>query len=139
MPYLGASEVKPRKRNVKKLTDMGWEISPDGIFQILNQLSKYRGINQIIITENGAAFEDHLEEGNINDEDRIAFYKSYLQHVLKARESGVKVNGYMAWTLTDNFEWTEGYKPKFGLVHVDFKTQQRTLKGSGKWFRAFLE
>jgi beta-glucosidase len=139
MPYLGASEVKPHKRNVKELTDMGWEISPDGIFQILNQLSQYQGIKQIIITENGAAFKDNLEEGNINDKERVAFYESYLQHVLKAKESGVKVNGYMAWTLTDNFEWTEGYKPKFGLVHVDFKTQKRTLKRSGKWFREFLE
>ena len=138
MPYLGASEVKPHKRNVKELTDMGWEISPDGIFQILNQLSQYQGIKQIIITENGAAFKDNLEEGNINDKERIAFYKSYLQHVLKAKEAGVKVNGYMAWTLTDNFEWTEGYKPKFGLVHVDFRTQKRTLKRSGKWFKEFL-
>ena len=138
MPYLGASEVKPHKRNVKELTDMGWEISPDGIFQILNQLSKYQEIKQIIITENGAAFKDNLEEGNVNDVERIAFYESYLQHVLKAKELGIKVSGYMAWTLTDNFEWTEGYKPKFGLVHIDFKTQKRTLKGSGKWFRKFL-
>jgi beta-glucosidase len=138
MPYLGASEVKPHKRNVKKITDMGWEISPDGIYQILNQLSQYQGIKQIIITENGAAFKDNLEEGNINDEDRVAFYESYLQHVLKAKQSGVKVNGYMAWTLTDNFEWMEGYKPKFGLVHVDFKTQKRTIKRSGKWFSEFL-
>ena len=138
MPYLGASEVKPHKRNVKELTDMGWEISPDGIFQILNQLSQYQGIKQIIITENGAAFKDNLEEGNINDKDRVAFYESYLQHVLKAKKAGVKVNGYMAWTLTDNFEWTEGYKPKFGLVHIDFKTQKRTIKYSGKWFRDFL-
>ncbi|MEY4539766.1 MAG: hypothetical protein RLZZ306_1523 [Bacteroidota bacterium] len=138
MPYLGASEVKPHKRNVKELTDMGWEISPDGIYQILNQLSQYQGIRQIIITENGAAFKDVLEEGNINDKDRVTFYKSYLEHVLKAKEAGVKVNGYMAWTLTDNFEWTEGYKPKFGLVHVDFETQKRTLKRSGKWFREFL-
>jgi beta-glucosidase len=138
MPYLGASEVKPHKRNVKQLTDMGWEISPDGIFQILNQLSQYQGIKQIIITENGAAFKDILEEGNINDKDRVAFYESYLQHVLKAKNAGVKVNGYMAWTLTDNFEWTEGYKPKFGLIHVDFKTQKRTIKRSGRWFKEFL-
>lgn len=138
MPYLGASEVKPHKRNVRELTDMGWEISPDGIFQILNQLSQYQGIKQIIITENGAAFKDNLTNERVNDSERIAFYESYLQHVLRAKESGVKVNGYMAWTLTDNFEWTEGYKPKFGLVHIDFKTQKRTIKDSGKWFREFL-
>lgn len=138
MPYLGASEVKPLKRNVTELTDMGWEISPDGIYQILHQLSQYQGIKQIIITENGAAFKDNLEEGNVNDKERVAFYKSYLEHVLKAKKAGVKVNGYMAWTLTDNFEWTEGYKPKFGLVHVDFKTQKRTIKRSGNWFQSFL-
>lgn len=138
MPYLGAAEVQPQKRKVKELTEMGWEISPDGIFQILNQMSKYQGIKQIIITENGAAFKDNLENGNVNDAERIAFYKSYLQHVLKAKQAGVKVNGYLAWTLTDNFEWTEGFKPKFGLIHIDFKTQKRTIKDSGKWFRDFL-
>jgi beta-glucosidase len=138
MPYLGATEVKPQKRNIKNLTEMGWEVSPDGMFEILNQLSKYQGIKQIIITENGAAFEDKLIEGKIDDSERISFYKGYLQQVLKAKESGIKVNGYMAWTLTDNFEWTEGYKPKFGLVHIDFKTQKRTLKNSARWFREFL-
>ncbi len=138
MPYLGATEVKPQKRNIKNLTAMGWEVSPYGMYEILNQLSQYQGIKQIIITENGAAFKDNLDEGNINDKERVAFFESYLKSVLKAKELGIKVNGYMAWTLTDNFEWTEGYKPKFGLVHVDFKTQKRTLKRSGKWFREFL-
>ncbi|MES2517342.1 MAG: GH1 family beta-glucosidase [Bacteroidota bacterium] len=138
LPYLKATEVKPHKRNVSDLTDMGWEVSPDGMFQILTQMSAYESIKQIIVTENGAAFKDEMKNDEIHDELRIKFYESYLLHVLKAKQSGVKVNGYMAWTLTDNFEWTEGYKPRFGLVHVDFKTQKRTLKNSAKWFRAFL-
>ncbi len=139
MPYLGATEVKPQHRNVTDLTHIGWEISPDGMYQILEQISQYEGIKQIIITENGAAFDDTFHEDQIHDIDRIRFYESYLQHILKAKQAGVKVNGYMAWTLTDNFEWTEGYIPRFGLVHIDFETQKRTLKNSAKWFREFLD
>ncbi|MDR6561429.1 MULTISPECIES: GH1 family beta-glucosidase [unclassified Arcicella] len=138
IPYLKALEVKPKARNVESVTDMGWEISPDGMYNILKQFAEYKNIKQIIVTENGAAFKDELSDGNIDDNDRVAFYQSYLQHILKAKQDGVKVNGYLAWTLTDNFEWTEGYKPRFGLVHIDFKTQQRTVKKSGKWFREFL-
>jgi beta-glucosidase len=139
MPYLKAVEVKPATRGITKVTDMGWEISPDGMYNMLKQLSNYKQIKQIIITENGAAFKDTLENDAVNDHERVAFYEAYLTSILQAKQDGIPINGYLAWTLTDNFEWTEGYKPRFGLVHIDFNTQRRTLKDSAKWFRNFLE
>ncbi|MEA5403916.1 GH1 family beta-glucosidase [Arcicella sp. DC2W] len=138
IPYLKALEVKPKTRKIDNVTDLGWEVSPDGMYNILKQFGEYKDIKQIMVTENGAAFKDELIEGKINDSERIAFYQSYLQHILKAKQEGVNINGYLAWTLTDNFEWTEGYKPRFGLVHIDFKTQQRIVKESGRWFEEFL-
>ena len=76
--------------------------------------------------------------GKIHDHERIAFFKAYLAQVLKAKEEGAPVTGYFVWSLTDNFEWSEGYEPRFGLIHVDFNTQKRTIKDSGLWFKKFL-
>ena len=76
--------------------------------------------------------------GVINDTNRIHYFQQYLAALLKAKNSGVNIAGYFAWTLMDNFEWSEGYHARFGLVHVDFKTQLRTVKQSGHWFRQFL-
>ncbi|MFC0181818.1 beta-glucosidase [Pseudarcicella hirudinis] len=139
VPYLFAKEVSPKERNISDLTDMGWEISPKGMYRILKQIAAYPEVRKIIVTENGAAFPDKMAEGQIDDSDRIRFYQEYLRNVLHAKEEGIKVGGYLAWTLTDNFEWAEGFKPRFGLVHIDFKTQKRTLKKSGKWFMEFLQ
>jgi beta-glucosidase len=91
-----------------------------------------------MITENGAAFPDVNVNGEINDPKRIQFLKDYLAQVLKAKNEGVNVGGYFIWSFMDNFEWAEGNRPRFGLVGVDFKTQQRTVKASGKWFSDFL-
>ncbi len=109
------------------------------MYETLKQVGAYPQVKQIVVTENGAAFEDHLtEDGRVHDLKRTQFYHHYLLNVLKAKREGVKVNGYLAWTLTDNFEWTEGFKPRFGLIHVDFKTQKRTLKDSALWFQGLL-
>ena len=83
-------------------------------------------------------YKDVLEENSVHDSERIQFFKDYLANVLKAKNEGVPVKGYFIWSLTDNFEWSEGYQPRFGLVHVDFNTQKRTVKDSGYWFRDFL-
>ena len=91
-----------------------------------------------MVTENGAAFNDSLMDGKVKDTQRIAYLKSYLQEVLRAKGEGVPVNGYFAWSFTDNFEWAEGYRQRFGLVYVDYKTQRRYIKASGHWFREFL-
>ncbi len=136
-PFFKASIVKAEKRNVP-LTAMNWEIYPEGIYHVLKLYNEYPGIKKIYITENGAAFHDELVKGKVNDIKRINFYKGYLQQVLKAKQEGVKVEGYFSWSFTDNFEWAEGYSPRFGLVYVDFENQQRVLKESAHWFKNFL-
>jgi beta-glucosidase len=92
----------------------------------------------LLITENGAAFPDVLQNGVVDDPLRVDFFQRYLQAILRAKQEGVNVRGYFAWSLLDNFEWAEGYRPRFGLVYVDYPTQQRIIKGSGHWFRHFL-
>jgi len=125
-------------RNVP-VTAMGWEIDTEGTYKILKQFSAYKGIRDIIVSESGAAFEDRLVEGKIIDADRIAYFQQYLGQVLKAKNEGINIRGYLVWSLMDNFEWAEGYRARFGLVHVDFDSQRRTMKESGKWFARFLK
>ena len=137
-PVLWLKEVPAANRNVPA-TAMGWEIDPDGMFQILQQFSRYPGIKDMIVSENGAAFEDIRLNNQVNDTERVEFFRKYLLNILKAKLAGVNVKGYFAWSLTDNFEWAEGYSARFGLVHVDFATQERTVKDSGKWFADFLK
>jgi len=137
IPLIKASEVKPGYRKVPR-TAMGWEINGDGLAAILKRFWKYGAVKEIVVTENGAAFKDTVTGGRVADPERIAFFKEYLGALLRVREEGVNVTGYFVWTLTDNWEWTEGYKARFGLVHVDHQTQLRTIKDSGYWFRDFL-
>lgn len=137
MPVLGISEVKPKYRKAP-VTSLGWEISPGAMYAILKQFAAYPGVHQLIITEGGAAFQDTPGNGGVKDTRRVEYFREYLGAVLQARRDGVPVNGYFAWTLTDNFEWAEGYRAPFGLVHVDFGTQQRIIKDSGYWFRELL-
>ena len=136
-PYIGASLVKAEDRNVE-LTAMRWEIHPPAIYHIIKKFNAYPQIKKILITENGAAFPDEVVNGQVNDPKRITYLQTHLQQVLKAKQEGCKVSGYFVWTLTDNFEWAEGYRPRFGLIYIDFKTQQRIIKGSGKWYANFL-
>ncbi|RZM07193.1 MAG: glycosyl hydrolase family protein, partial [Pedobacter sp.] len=114
-------------------------VYPASIYHMLKKYSSYTNMPSLIVTENGAAFPDILRNGIINDQQRIDFLQKYIGQVLRARNEGVNVNGYYVWTLLDNFEWAEGYHPKFGLVHVDFSTQQRIVKASGNWYKAFLK
>lgn len=137
MPVVGISEVKARYRKVP-VTALGWEISGAGMYGMLKQFATYSNMPRLMVTESGAAFADSMVNGRIHDADRISYYEEYLGAVLKAKREGVRVDGYFAWTLTDNFEWAEGYKARFGLVHVDMDTQQRTIKDSGYWFRDLL-
>jgi beta-glucosidase len=110
-----------------------------GIYKMLKYFAKYEGIKNIIVTENGASFPDTVENGKVHDHQRVKFYQDYLREcaACQARRK-VNVNGYFCWTLLDNFEWAEGYHTRFGLVHVDFETQQRVMKDSGLWFKEFL-
>ena len=136
-PYIGASIVPAKKRGVQ-CTSMGWEVYPASLYHILKRFNNYKGIRKIIITENGAAFPDTIKEGKIDDKLRTQYIQDHLEQLLKAKKEGCKVEGYFVWTLIDNFEWAEGYNARFGLIHVDFNTQQRTIKQSGLWFRDFL-
>jgi len=136
-PVLWLEEIPAKIRNVP-LTAMGWEVAPEGMYAILKQFSTYPGIREIIISENGAAFADLQQDGKVMDHERIRFFQEYLKSILKAKNEGVRVAGYLAWSLLDNFEWAEGYHPRFGLVYVNYETQERTVKESGKWFAEFL-
>lgn len=138
IPYLNARTVLPKEREVP-MTNMNWEIYPKGMYRILKKLHSYNAFKNFIITENGAAFSDHLDEGKIVDNDRIRFIESYLEHVLKAKQEGVPVNGYFVWSFTDNFEWAEGFRQRFGLVYIDYPTQKRIIKKSGYWYQEFLK
>ena len=94
----------------------------------------------MVITENGAAFDDQADEtGFVRDDDRTEYLAEHIAAVAAARAQGADVRGYFAWSLMDNFEWAEGYAKRFGLVHVDFETQVRTPKASAQWFRGLVE
>ncbi|WP_290792063.1 GH1 family beta-glucosidase [Flavihumibacter sp. UBA7668] len=138
IPLIQASEVKPKDRKVP-VTAMGWEINADSFQHIIRRFWKYGAIKEIMVTENGAAFKDTLQQGRVNDQPRIDYYRQYLEALMRCKREGVKLGGYFAWTLMDNFEWAEGYEARFGLVHVDLKTQLRTVKDSGFWWRDFLK
>ncbi|TVZ25867.1 beta-glucosidase [Gillisia sp. Hel_I_86] len=138
VPYIQAINIKATKRKVP-VTTMQWEIFPQGIYEMLKRFDSYKGIKNIIVTENGAAFPDKSENGKIEDPERLDYIRKYLEEVLKAKKEGVNVKGYFIWSFTDNFEWAEGYHPRFGLVHINYKTQERTIKSSGNWYSDFLK
>ena len=138
IPALHGIPVKPKKLG-HDITEMNWEVYPEGMYKIIKQFSKYEKIKKIYITENGAAFKDEMINGEIDDVKRLKYIKDYLAQILKAKNEGIDIGGYFIWSFMDNFEWAEGFKPRFGLVGVDFKTQQRTIKTSGKWYSEFLK
>ncbi|MGH7045717.1 MAG: GH1 family beta-glucosidase [Stellaceae bacterium] len=116
----------------RPVTEMGWEIAPEAFRQVMIEAKeRYSGELPIYILENGAAFPDRIEaDGHIRDERRIAYLRQYLGAVQDAIAAGVPVKGYFVWSLLDNFEWTLGYSRRFGLVHVDYETQERRPKDS---------
>lgn len=136
-PYLKASLVPARNRKVP-ITSMGWEVYPPSMYEMIRKYNAYPGIKKIYITENGAAFPDQIVDNKINDTQRLMYLQENLMQIHKAREEGLNVEGYFVWTLTDNFEWAEGFHPRFGLIYVDFETQQRIIKSSGHWYSNFL-
>lgn len=137
-PYLGASLVKAEKRRVP-ITEMKWEVYPAAMYHVIKKFNAYPQIKKIVITENGAAFPDYLKDGQVKDLSRTDYICENLKSIRRAQAEGCKVGGYFIWTLTDNFEWAEGYHPRFGLIFVDFETQQRVIKDSGYWYRSFLK
>jgi beta-glucosidase len=138
MPYMHGKMIPANKR-VPNPTVNNWEVYPEGIYKILKKVSAYPNIKTLYVTENGAAFKDNLVDGNIHDTERISFLKDYIAQVMKAKKEGVNVKGYFVWSLTDNFEWALGYEPRFGIVYVDYKTQNRTIKDSGLWYSKYIQ
>jgi beta-glucosidase len=111
---------------------MGWEVYSDGLEQTLVRLSDEYGARRIYVTENGSAWPDEIgPDGTVEDKDRIAYLEQHLDACARAARRGAPVAGYFAWSLMDNFEWAYGYAKRFGLVHLDYETQRRTIKASG--------
>jgi beta-glucosidase len=119
-------------------TDLQWEVYPRGLYEIVMRIWRDYKL-PIEITENGAAYNNvPAQDGEIPDQQRIDFYNSYLHELAQAVNEGADVRGYHAWSFMDNFEWAEGYTPRFGLVYVDYNTQARTLKASAKWYAKLI-
>jgi beta-glucosidase len=120
-------------------TGNGWEIHADGLRATLTRIADEYAPSAIAVTENGAAFDDVVDgDGSVDDVDRQRYLASHIEAAGEAIAAGVPLIGYFAWSLFDNFEWALGYGTRFGIVHVDFATQRRTLKASGMWYRALL-
>ncbi|CAG4904361.1 GH1 family beta-glucosidase [Paraburkholderia gardini] len=132
--FASASGEK-RPPGVLGFTDMDWEIYPQGLTDLLTQLNASYTLPPIYITENGCATKDVLDHGRVRDIERIRFYDLHLTALSDAAQKGVDIAGYFAWSLMDNFEWASGYDKRFGMVHVDYATQQRTPKDSAYWYR----
>ena len=120
-------------------TANGWEIHPDGLRATLGRIAREYGAPAIAITENGATFPDTVgADGAVEDSERLRYLAAHIVAAADAIEDGVPLVGYFAWSLMDNFEWALGYGTRFGIVHVDFATQRRTVKASGRWYRDLI-
>ena len=133
-PFPAVRGVYPHRQDLPT-TGMGWVIQPDGLrrllFRVHSEYTQPAGV-ALYVTENGAAFDDQVStDGQVHDHDRVAFLRAHLDAVTAAIEDGVPVRGYFYWSLMDNFEWAWGYQKRFGIVHVDYATQVRTVKDSG--------
>ncbi len=122
-----------------EVTDMGWEVYPQGLTELLLRLHHDYPLPPMYIKENGAAFKDVRTGNRVHDPQRREYIANHIAAVADAMRHGVRMEGYMVWSLLDNFEWASGYEKRFGIVHVDYPTQQRTLKDSGLWYRDFIQ
>jgi beta-glucosidase len=123
----------------KETTAMGWEVYPPGLTELLVGLGRDYPIPALVVTENGAAFDDVLTpDGRVHDARRTRYLAQHIAAVHEAIAQGAPVTGYMVWSLLDNFEWSSGLSRRFGIVHVDYDTLQRTPKDSALWYRGFL-
>jgi beta-glucosidase len=120
-------------------TAMGWNIDPSGMTELLTDIGARYPDLPLMVTENGAAFYDTLsEDGRVHDVDRVSYLHDHIDAVGKAMDAGVDVRGYFLWSLLDNFEWSWGYDRRFGIIRVDYDTQERTLKDSALWYAELI-
>lgn len=133
-PWPGSEDVAFHQPPGER-TAMGWSVDPSGLYDLLMRLSQERPGLPLLITENGAAYEDEIApDGTVHDPDRIAYLHGHLEAMHRAVEDGADVRGYFLWSLMDNFEWAYGYAKRFGAVYVDYETQTRTPKSSARWY-----
>jgi beta-glucosidase len=122
-----------------EITEMDWEVYPQGLYNTLGRLHFEYGFPSIYITENGAAFPDApAADGSVDDQHRLSYIRRHLEMAARAIAIGVPLHGYFVWSLFDNFEWGHGYTKRFGIVYVDYPTQRRTLKASAHWYREVI-
>jgi len=123
-----------------KRTEMGWEISPEPLYDLLKRIDREYTKLPMYITENGAAFKDEVtEDGRVHDYERIEYIKEHLKAIARFIEEGGNLKGYFVWSLLDNFEWAHGYSKRFGIVYVDYETQKRILKDSAWWYKEVIQ
>ena len=140
IPALNGTFVKRQpKDDPYSYTAMDWEIYPEGFDELLTMVRDKYGNPPIFITENGVAYFDKVKNGVVDDHPRIKYLHDHISTVLKQRELGSDVRGFFAWSLLDNFEWAKGFSTRFGLVHVDYNTQERTVKNSAYWLQRQIE
>lgn len=121
-------------------TEMAWEIYPQGLSDALLRVHREYAPPLILVTENGAAFDEHWDGRTpVRDQRRVQFLRDHIHVLAQVRRQGVPVGGYFIWSLLDNYEWTDGYSKRFGIVYVDFATQRRAIKESGHWYAAFIK
>ncbi|MEQ4718463.1 GH1 family beta-glucosidase [Nonomuraea sp. B19D2] len=136
-PWVGSEHVSFVTAGLP-VTAMGWEIDESGLVEVLTRVAREYPPIPMVVSENGAAFDDVLEDGRIHDRERQAYVEAHLGACKEAIEAGVPLEGYFAWSLMDNFEWAWGYGKRFGLVRVDFETQERLLKDSALWYSEII-
>lgn len=140
-PLFGYRQILPGDLPV---TGLDWEVYPEGLYEVLawvwRTYAPRMGLGQLLVTENGAAYPDEVVRGadgpRVHDAQRLRYLQTHLQQVWRAVQDGIPVGGYYAWSLLDNFEWAHGYTQRFGIVYVDFETQERIVKDSGRWYAA---
>ena len=117
-----------------EVTAMGWEVYPAGLYEILKRVHDDYSPGTLLVTENGAAYEDIVEDGRVEDPERENYLHEHLLQAYRAVEDGIPLKGYFVWSLLDNFEWALGYSKRFGVIYVDYSTQERIVKRSGRWY-----
>jgi beta-glucosidase len=120
-------------------TAMGWNIDPSGMEELLIDIGTRYPNLPLMVTENGAAFYDTVSaDGQVHDADRVSYLHGHIDAVGRAIDAGIDVRGYFLWSLLDNFEWAWGFDRRFGIIRVDYDTQQRTVKDSAKWYSELI-
>lgn len=136
----GAGFLNLRERPAEPaVTSFGWSVIPESLHDVLVRVSREFTTLPIYVTESGASFDDYIDpNGEVIDSERVSYFSGYLAAAGTAIQDGVNLKGYFAWSFLDNFEWAEGYSKRFGLVYVDYRTQERIPKRSAYWYRQLI-